>query len=425
MADFHQTDSLEDQLRQQHRLARTLRRRRRMRWLIPLLIVLLLIAAAVIYISLKTGREAPEEETQPVSDSTVTLAAVGDISMTRSMLQQFRKGDDYDFSSCFQWVTPQISAADIAVANLEGNITDLSGADDYNYPPALLTALADCGFDVLQTANSYSIQNGITGLQRTKQAVLDAGLTPLGTYLSKADREQSGGVYIKDVNGIRFAFIGLTKGMNNMRLPEGEDYSIDLLYSDYDTNYSQIAQSAILTLVENALAQNPDVVVAMVHWGSEYISDVNSSQERIAKLLFENGVDVIIGSHSHLVGKMERKRVSTIFGTREQGFIAYSLGDFVSASEEAQARSGCILNLQFSKHNGETTLTGISYSPTYTAIPSADLENRVCAVYDTLNAVTLYESGYYDRVSTPLYERMLEELEDMPEQTESDYQRKR
>ncbi len=421
MADFHQSESLEEQLREQQRMASALRRRRRMRWLIPLILLLLLLAGLYIYLRISYDQEHPEETTAPPSDSTATVVAVGDINFTGKLLNSCRRGDGYDFSDCFSRVLPQLASADLTVGNLEANAAD-QGADRV-CPPEFLQALADSGFDVLQTANSYSIQNGITGLTRTCAAVRKAGMDPVGTFSSAQEREQCGGVTIREANGIRFAFVGLTKGLNNLRIPEGAEYSVNLLYTDYDTNYSSIAKDSILQLMENAKAQDPDVIIVMVHWGSEYTDGITDTQKRIAELLFDNGADVVLGSHSHLVGQMQKHSVSTLLGTREEGFIAYSLGDFLSAADEPDAQFGCMLKLEFSKKGGETTLTGVSYTPTYSSKPSSELETRRYAVYDTLDAIRLYEQGYYDRVSETLFKRMKDALEDLRKQTDSDFQR--
>ncbi len=422
MADYRQSESLEEQLRRERRMAGALRRRRRLRWLIPLLLVLALIAGLFAYFYHQFKTNHPDTPVEEVSDGKAVLAAVGDISLNDDMLKQFRSGEDYDFSGCFQWVTAQIASSDLAVGNLEGNIGDVSGATG-TYPASLLTALRECGFDVLQTANSFSIQNGITGLQKTNEAVRAAGMEPLGTFLSKEDKEQSGGILIKEVNGIRFALIGLTKGMNNMKIPDGEDYCVNLLYSDYDTNYSKINQGAIVQLIENAKAQDPDVILAMIHWGSEFTEEITDSQKRIAKLLFENGVDVIIGSHSHIVGQMHREQVNSLLGKKDRGFVAYSLGDFLSSADDSSARIGCVLHIEFTKTAGTTRISDISYIPTYMSVPSADLETRSYEILDTINAISLYDQEYYDRVSEPLYDKLISSLEKLQKQTESEYQK--
>ena len=119
-----------------------------------------------------------------------------------------------------------------------------------------------------------------------------------------------------------------------------------------------------------AKALQPDVIVAMLHWGSESDSAVTDSQKKIKNLLFENGVDAIIGSHSHIVGPMEEEQVTTVDGVEKMCFVAYSLGNFFSAMDDSYAkncRESVVLNLSFTKNGqtGATQLSGVNYTPIY------------------------------------------------------------
>ena len=412
MAEHRPTDSLEEQLRTQKRLAASHRRRRRRRWLIPLLLIAAVALAGLFWLLHdRVPAEEPPAPTEP-GDSVVTLAFVGDISMDEAMLYSLRTAGGWDFSDCFAWVTPQISAADLAIGNLEGNIVDAGAAGDHKYPASFLTALYNCGFDVLQTANSYTIDNGIAGLTRTKQEIEAAGMDALGSFESQAARDESGGVLVKEVGGLRIAFIGMTKGMNSLRLPDGAEYCVNLLYSDYDSNYSNIARGAITALVGNAKAQDPDLIVAMVHWGSEYTREPTSSQKQIAALLQEQGVDLIVGSHSHYVGPMLRSGSSARV-LAGGGFVAYSLGDFLSCADTDDAHNGCILTVELLEHEGQTRIRTISYEPTYSAYPDETLQTTRYEILPSQYAIDLCKGSYYDRISQPLYERLVQAVAQM------------
>ena len=190
---------------------------------------------------------------------------------------------------------------------------------------------------------------------------------------------------------------------------------MNLLYSDYDTNYSKIARSAIAGVVEEARLQSPDVIIAMVHWGSEYDQQIADSQKEIAQLLFENGVNIVIGSHSHYVGPIElkNKRIQTFGGS----LIAYSLGDFVSMADTSSARNGCVLSITILKDGDGTRIAKVEYAPTYSAAPSDSLGTRDYEILDTLDAISFYKQGYYDRVSDKLYDRLVSAVDKMMEQT--------
>lgn len=418
MAEYHRSDSLEEELKQIQRLAATHRRRKRIRWLIPLcLLAVLLVVGVVWLIRRAVPAPEPESETEAPVDVSVNLAFVGDIALDANTIRAFRTADGYDFTPCFQWVMAELRAADLTVGNLEGNITDPDSADDFNYPPALLEGLYLSGIDVLQTANSCSIRSGITGLARTRREIAAAGMDPVGTCESPEQWNETGSVLVKEVGGIRFAFVAFTKGLNNLRLPEGSEYCVNLLYDDYDTTYKSIATEEILRVLDRAKAQNPDVIVALVHWGSEYTEEIADSQRQIARLMIENGVTMIVGSHSHCVGPIEEGE--SAFNAVGKYVVAFGLGDFLSASDSDAARSGCILHARFEKHGDTVSLAEVSYAPTFSAYPSERLNCAAYEVLDSLQAVSHYRESYYIRVSPELYEYLVSDLTRIDQLTEA------
>lgn len=331
--------------------------------------------------------EPVEEETEP--DVTATLAAVGDIMMYSDQIAAAKISDtEYDFSSCFDAISPYTVSPDLTVGNLELNFT---GTEPYggnpraipyfNAPEVLASNLADIGFDILQTGNTYSIMNGITGLQSTIKFLNQAGIDHIGTHATDPAESGSGGVVLREVNGISFAFIGFTKGVNGMTLPTNNPYAVDLLYTDYNSNYKQIDTTSILERVDAAKATNADVIIAMLHWGSEYDLEISDSQKDIQDLLFRNGVDVILGSHSHVVGPMEMVEVETTDGEKKECFVAYSLGNFISSmsnDDNAYTQDSVILNLEFTKsgETGNTAITDVSYTPLYILDRGEGTESR-------------------------------------------------
>lgn len=414
MPDYPIND-LEEQLRQDRRLGKARRRKRRLRKLLPFLILLLL--GLGIFLTIKfTGSEEETEapSTLAPGSSVVTLNFVGDISLDEAMQKSFQTGSDYDYTPLLQRIIPRLASADLTVGNLEGTVSASGSIGENQYPPALLRDLYAAGFDILQTANSYTIQNGIAGLIETKQAIQAAGMDALGTWISEEDRKENH-ILIREVNGMRIAFLAFTKGMNNLRLPVGTDYCVDLLYTDYDTNYSKVARTAVSAVVEEAKLWQPDLIVAMLHWGSEYDKEIADSQKEIVKLLFDNGVNLIVGSHSHYVGPMELKNKAITYSGGS--FIAYSLGDFISTADTSTARNGCVLSVTICKDEDGIRITDLHYSPTYSAAPDEALGTESFEVLDTLDAISFYKNGYYDRVSDKLYEKLVSAVDKMKEQT--------
>ncbi|MGO5113500.1 CapA family protein [Candidatus Avoscillospira sp. LCP25S3_F1] len=323
------------------------------------------------------------------TSSTATLSAVGDIMIYDAQLADAKEADGtYNFLPALAPVSSLLTAADVTVANFEANFAgEPAGYPYFRAPESLATTLAGLGVDILQTANTYSIQNGMAGLQSTVQVIRENGMSSLGTYLSSEDKTENQ-VVVKEVNGIRMAFIGFTKGVNNLTVPEGSEYSVDLLYTDYATTYNTVNTAGITAAVEAAKAKDPDVIVAMVHWGSEYETEISATQKQITNTLAQNGVDVIIGSHPHIVGKMEMQTV-TVDGKEKQVFVAYSLGNFMGAMnrDSTDVNESVVLNLEFTKTNDSTTISKAEYVPIYFFDNGESAINRyeIRGIYDVLN----------------------------------------
>lgn len=343
-----------------------------------------------------------ERPTQGVSR--VTLAAVGDIRFTDEMLATLH--DEDDFAALFGNTIEDIAAADLAVGNLEGNFAG-SPYRDGSYPDELAAVLSGAGFDLIQTANSFSLQNGLAGLRRTKSVLENAQLTALGTYAS-ADEAKTR-VVLREVNGIRFAFIAFTKGLNGMSMPSGAEYCTNVLYTDYNGNYSRVDSAGIVQVVEQAKAYAPDFIIAALHWGSEDSADISKTQTQIADLLVASGVDVILGSHTHRVGKLEQRTVTTAEDGQKQAVVAYGLGDYCCTSEGGLTPS-VILKLEFTRDNesGQTAIADVSYTPIVTFDLGAEATPRY-SVLGIDDAIALYENNYYNRVSEAQYESLLKQ----------------
>ena len=361
-----------------------------------------------------TGQDNQQQEevvTPPPADPdvTATLAAVGDIMAYQSQIDAAQQDDlTYNFKDAFSAVSAYTASADITVGNLELNMlgtTPYSGsptaAPYFNAPEILAQNLSDIGFDILQTANTYSIMNGINGLSSTMRLLNEAGIDAVGTHTS--DPGTTGGVITREVNGIKFAFIAFTKGVNNMTLPLNSEYCVDLLYTDYNTDYKIVDSTGILERVDAAKATDPDVIVAMLHWGSEYETSISDTQKDIRDLLFKNGVDVILGSHSHVVSPMEMVTVETTEGEKKDCFVAYSLGNFFSDMPSKQyAMESVILNLEFTKsgETGETTISNVNYTPLYILDQGADADVR----FQVLPIRTALGTSLFDDYKTQMEE---------------------
>lgn len=444
MSMEHEEFQRDEEMLERRRLKRLeMKRKRKMqqRIILGVLAVVLILLIVLIARSCSGEKEVelpendivtpPEAEVEPEikvdPDTKATLAAVGDIMMYDTELAAALQEDQsYDFTSFFEAISPFTISPDLTVGNLELNLLgtgpfvgNTQNAPYFNAPNSLASQLSAIGFDILQTGNTYSIMNGTKGLQSTIDILNQNSIDHVGTHASDPDQSASGGVVLREINGIRIAFIGFTKGVNNMSLPANNKYAVDLLYVDYNSEYKQVDATGILKRVEAAKSQNPDVIVAMLHWGGEYELEISSTQEEIRDLLFKNGVDVILGSHSHVVGPMEMREVETTDGEKKQCFVAYSLGNFISDMSKDYTMESVILNLEFTKsgETGKTSITDASYTPLYILDRGEDAEKRF-EVLPIRNAIKSDMFQEYEEDMTAAIEH-LKENTTMPDSTVS------
>ena len=208
-----------------------------------------------------------------------------------------------------------------------------------------------------------------------------------------------------EVKGFRVAFVAFTKGVGNLRLPEGAEGCVNLLYTDYNTTYQDVDTEGIRHILSQVQSEKPDIVIALLHWGSEYDSSVSKTQEEIRDLMLQGGVDVILGTHSHLVGPLE---MTTAQG--ETMLTAYSLGNLLSTGEESEDSQGLVLKLEFTKKGDQTELTGYHYDPIYLA-GNGRTGVGAFEILKIRDEISLYESQYVGRVSQEVYEALKQSLE--------------
>jgi len=431
--DFEEYERDEEMLEQRRLRRLEMKRKRKMQQRIILAVaaVVLILIIVLIFKGCSGKKEKLPEEQQTITpppaaekepevepDRKATLAAVGDIMLYDTQLMDAQQEDlSYSFTDCFLGVSGYTMSADLTVGNLEANMTGTTpyaGKPYWNAPESLATALQEIGFDVMLTANTYSITNGINGLANTAKFLNTAGIDHVGTHISDPDETPGAGAIMREVNGMKIAFIGFTKGVDGRTLPPNNEYAVDLLYTDYNGAYSKIDTSQILDRIDDAKSLNPDVIIALCHWGGEYELEITDSQKDIAELMLENGVDVILGSHSHVVGPMGFVDVETVDGEEKTCFVAYSLGNFVSDMDKDYTMESIILNLEFTKSGktGETTISAAEYTPLYIldAGEEADVRFQVLPIRRAVDS-NLFE---------PYEAKMLEAIDHLQTNTQLD-----
>ena len=367
-------------------------------------IILLLVALGTgIFFLTRWLEDRPEEVLEYVQsdgsakteDATVIhLVAAGDVNVTDTIVAS--GGPNYDYKNTFLDVAHLLAEGDITVVNFEGNLCGAPyGSNSGSAPQELAVMLQRCGVDLVQLANSYSINQGISGLQATIQSVKEAGMEPLGVYADERAYRAGKGYTIKNVDGVKIAFIAFTKGMNGMTLPEGSEHCVNVLYKDYDSTYQSINRDAINDVLDAVEKEKPDLTVAMLHWGSEYNDNVSDTQEKLVSLLQDRGVNAIIGTHLHFVHQMT-------YDPETGNFVAYSLGDLISDGTRSGTEYSVILKLEITKNSDGTKITGYSYTPIF----SVSERGRSLRSVRIAEAMIARDGNQIDRVNANTYDAM-------------------
>ena len=348
--------------------------------------------------------EAPVETTGGKSPiTTIHIRAAGDLNITDTVVNAGLAATGYDFTRAFLDVAAVLADADLTVMNLEGNICgEPFGSVNSSGPQELLDGLRSAGVDLLQTANSTSINNGLNGLSSTLNSVRHAGLEPLGSYASALEFQQTKGYTICNIQGIKVAFVAFTKGVGGMGMPAGNEDCVNLLYTDYDSEYKKVDKDGITSVLNAVNAEKPDFTVAMLHWGSEYNEAISKTQTEIISLMQKNGVDLILGTHPHLVQQID-------FDEAAGTLVAYSLGDFFGNGTRAGTNYSIILDVEITKDAdlGITRVTDFSYTPIYTLHPSdCQGDYSYSRVVRIEEAMWAYENNFVDKISKSAYDSM-------------------
>ena len=295
----------------------------------------------------------------PASDSTamvqrevfrpgaLTVAAVGDVLM-HIFLQEEAAAQPEGFADLLRPVAPYLGIADLTVANLEGPaarnvlpgggervlpdhvLTDgvvYSGYPTFNFHPSLVTDLRDSGVDVIQTANNHAMDRGPLGVDRTLEALDAAGLPHTGT-LSRAAPDAPWHTVVSS-GGARIAFLACSYSTNGRADPH---HQVLLCYRD---------EAEVLATIRTLHAETAiDAVIFLPHWGNEYVQTPDANQRRLARAAMEAGAAAVIGTHPHVLQPIEA--ITTSDG--RQGFVAYSLGNFISSQWALPQRSSAMLD---------------------------------------------------------------------------------
>lgn len=344
-----------------------------------------------------------QENQKEETDTTFTLTAIGDVMChnTQYMDAYDSNTGTYDFSYVFDNISSYTKTADICIGNLEtsfaGEDRGYSNYPTFNSPDSLADSLKRIGVDVLSTAGNHALDMGFSGLSRTIDVLDKADISHLGTYKTQEDQDK---VLIKYAKGVKIAFINYTYGTNGISVPSDKKFCINLIDKDLIKKH-----------IETAKNQNADIIVACMHWGTEYQTKQNSEQKELADFLFQNGVNVIIGNHPHVIQPMEKRTVTLEDGSTRDGFVAYALGNFICDQNAVNTRDSIILNLKITKHtDGSITIDNYDYVPIYMYKDSSVSKHKM-KILDINKTIYNYEHNLDDSITEKIYNLMKTELD--------------
>ncbi len=288
----------------------------------PITYILLIVLIAVIIWPInnkeksKILKKSKEKTKEEIKESKVSLVMVGDALLHSSVYNDAYINGKYDFTKQLELIKPIIKKYDLAFYNQEtvlgGTEIGLSDYPTFNSPKEFGDNMLDMGFNIVNLATNHTIDRGEKAIisscdywNSKKESVLFAG-----SYCSKEEQNE---IKIKEKNGIKYTMLSYTYGTNGIPVPEGKEYLVNL--------YSDEKAKEDIEKVRNKV----DLLLVSMHWGTEYRSEPTEEQKREAKYLADLGVDIIIGTHPHVIEPIE------YIGNT---LVIYSLGNFISAQSK-------------------------------------------------------------------------------------------
>jgi poly-gamma-glutamate synthesis protein (capsule biosynthesis protein) len=280
----------------------------------------------------------------------LSLLFLGDImqhdSQIKAAYNDATTGRSYDYSDCFRFVKPYIQSVDVAIGNLELTLAGppFKGYPQFSAPDELALTLKDIGMDVLVTANNHSVDRGKKGIDRTIEMLDSLKIIHTGTFKDTVDRMNDYPLFIQK-NGFTFALLNYTYGTNGIAVTK--------------PNVVNLIDTAVMRRdIITAKAANPDFIIVFTHWGQEYQSQPSSIQKKITELCFKWGVQLVIGSHPHVLQPMEWRKPNN-------QLVTYSLGNFVSGQRDRYKDGGAMLQVEFMKITTDSVSTTMIDSAGY------------------------------------------------------------
>jgi poly-gamma-glutamate synthesis protein (capsule biosynthesis protein) len=295
-------------------------------------------------------------QSQEPEKQKISLLFIGDIMGHDEQIwsAENRETHTFNYDEVFSRIKPVISEADIAIANFEVTLAGppYKGYPQFSSPPALAVACRNAGIDYFVTANNHSADRGKGGIEGTINRLDSLGIPHTGTFLTRASKENLQPLIMKKA-GISIALLNYTYGTNGIKVPE--PVIVNMLVKD-----------SVARDIEKAKALKPDFMILFLHWGTEYDTVPSQSQIDMARFFFSKGIDLIIGSHPHVLQKMAWYKNDPLLNNKA---VVYSLGNFVTNQRKPKTDGGSMVRIELTRQDDSVRITNAGYYLTWVYTP--------------------------------------------------------
>jgi len=290
------------------------------------------------------------------SPKKISLLFIGDIMGHDEQIwsAENRETHTFNYDDVFKYIKPVISEPDIAIANFEVTLAGppYMGYPQFSSPADLAVACRNAGIDYFVTANNHAADRGKTGIINTINRLDSIGIPHTGTFLNSECRDSLFPLMIKR-NKTSIALLNYTYGTNGITVPEPVIVNI-------------LDKNLITGDIQKAKNKKADIIILFLHWGTEYDTIPAKSQTDLADYFFSIGVDLIIGSHPHVLQKMVWAKNTT--GGKD-GIVVYSLGNFVSNKRKPKTDGGSIVRIELTREGDSFHISDAGFYLTWVHTP--------------------------------------------------------
>lgn len=330
------------------------------------------------------------------------LLFVGDAMQHQAQLDKAKEigKNHYDYSDCFTLIAPEVQKADYAVCNLEvplGGGPDYSGYPCFSAPDEFAVRLKEAGFDMCLTANNHCLDRRDKAARRTLMALDSIGFDHIGTFKNSCERDSLVPL-IKNINGFNVAFLNYTYGTNGISPTDGVEVAL-------------IDRKKMQKEIEEARNKGAEIIIVAMHWGIEYVLIENNVQRNLADFLIEQGVDMIIGGHPHVVQPMK-----VVYNPKENKnvLVVYSLGNFISNMKTADTRGGALIWTTIQRDSiGKARFVSAEYDLLFAAKPEGKGNFKVIPGWleDSIPPAQRYHWDIFKRGALKVLDKYNEKVE--------------